>query len=142
MKIYVASAIFNPRERAYAASVGKALRAAGFETYVPHEDGGIGAVEMEKAISLEELNAVRKRIHQSDIDGLNSSDAVLALVEGVALDSGMCSEIGYMYAKGKPVIALYDDDRSFIANRLNLFVEGCCTAVCPSLEDAMRVLKG
>jgi nucleoside 2-deoxyribosyltransferase len=54
---------------------------------------------------------------------LNSSDIVVAVLDGVDVDSGTAWEIGYAYAKGKPVIGLRTDFRTLSDGVVNLMVE-------------------
>lgn len=46
-----------------------------------------------------------------DVNGLNQSDRVVAIMDGCDPDSGTCWECGYAYAKGKPIIVVRTDFR-------------------------------
>jgi nucleoside 2-deoxyribosyltransferase len=43
--------------------------------------------------------------------GINESDLVFAVLDGVDVDSGTASEIGYAFAKGKPILGYRGDFR-------------------------------
>ena len=48
------------------------------------------------------------------VEGVDASDLVVAVLDGVDVDSGTAWEIGYAYAKGKPVIGLRTDRNNFV----------------------------
>ena len=62
------------------------------------------------------LNAEIGRNNQAAID---RCDALLAVLDGVDVDSGTAAEIGYAFAKGKPIIGYRGDFRLAAEN------EGC-----------------
>ena len=62
----------------------------------------------ERVVRLEKINHELGRTNAERID---KSDAVLAILDGVDVDSGTAAEIGYAYAKGKRVYGLRTDFR-------------------------------
>ena len=50
-------------------------------------------------------------ISKEDIKNLEESDFLIAVIDGVEIDSGVAAEIGFYYATGKPIYALYSDTR-------------------------------
>jgi len=58
--------------------------------------------------------------------GIDRSDMVLAVLDGVDVDSGTAAEIGYAFAKGKPILGYRGDFRLSADNEgsiVNLQVE-------------------
>ena len=45
------------------------------------------------------------------MDRLEESDFLLAVIDGVEIDSGVAAEIGAFYMTGRPIFALYSDVR-------------------------------
>lgn len=64
-----------------------------------------GAVKKE---AWEELN---QEIAERNADAIDSSDALLAILDGTDVDSGTASEIGYAFAKGKIIVGYRGDFR-------------------------------
>ena len=63
---------------------------------------------LEKKERWSELN---KTIAENNRLGIESSDYIFALLDGVDVDSGTASEIGFGYAKGKRIIGYRSDFR-------------------------------
>src|SRR5262245_40585944 len=141
MLIYLAGSIFTPYERAFLADCAERLRAEGFEVFVPHEQGLVG------------VEATPEAVFAVDADGVESADAVLAVLDGPAVDDGTACEIGLFHGlrqrdpERKGVVGLLTDLRG--ARRgdfaVNLFVRGCIDAgggaVVDSLDDAVEILR-
>jgi nucleoside 2-deoxyribosyltransferase len=135
VKIYFAGPLFTPYERGYIDECAAALRADGFEVFVPHEH------------ELAQSDTSAEWIFKKDMDGLGPANAVLALLDGPMVDDGTACEIGLFYAlmqsnpEKKGVVGLLTDESS----GLNLFVEGCIEAtggeVVSSFDDALTVLR-
>ena len=112
MKVYVAGPLFNSLERRYLEELATALEARGYTTFLPHRDAGL----------VDTMNETFKtKVFQVDMDALESSDLIVALLVGTDHDSGTCAEIGYMYAKGKLIFGITDDIRWS-----NNFIWGLC----------------
>ncbi len=57
------------------------------------------------------LAKINHELGKSNAERIDKSDAVLAILDGVDVDSGTAAEIGYAYAKGKLVHGLRTDFR-------------------------------
>jgi len=57
------------------------------------------------------LAEVNERVGRRNTDLLERCDGVLAVLDGVDVDSGTAAEIGYARARGKPVVGLRTDLR-------------------------------
>lgn len=75
--------------------------------------------------ALRRLNA---EIGARNLAALDRCDAVVAVLDGVDVDSGTAAEIGYALAQGKPILGYRGDVRSAAENKeltVNLQVEYC-----------------
>jgi len=61
------------------------------------------------------------------LDSLAKSNVVVAILDGPDVDSGTCVEIGFAFAKGKPIIGIRTDSRTSEDRGLNLMVSHACT---------------
>jgi nucleoside 2-deoxyribosyltransferase len=93
------------------------------------------------------LRAANASVGENNSRLILSSDAVLALVDGADVDSGVAAEIGYAAAVGRPVFAWRSDLRSGGDNdlvRINLqvewFVNASGGAVFDSLDACVEAL--
>jgi nucleoside 2-deoxyribosyltransferase len=89
-----------------------------------------------------------------DAEGVESADAVLALLDGPSVDDGTACEIGLFHGlkqrdpERKGVVGLLTDLRAERRGEFatNLFVRGCIEAgggaVVGSLDDALAILHG
>ena len=142
MRIYLAGSIFTPYERAFLDDCASRLRGEGFDVFVPHERGLVG------------LDATSAAVFAVDAGGVESADAVLAVLDGPAVDDGTACEIGLFHGlkqrdtERKGVVGLLTDLRAERRGEFatNLFVRGCIEAgggaVVNSLDDALAILHG
>ena len=142
MRIYLAGSIFTPYERGFLADCAERLRSEGFEVFVPHEHGLIG------------LEATPGAVFEVDAGGVEWADAVLAVLDGPAVDDGTACEIGLFHGlkqrdpARKGVVGLLTDLRAERRGEFatNLFVRGCIEAgggaVVDSLDQAVAILRG
>ena len=82
LRIYVAGPLFSEAERAWLDTLATALRAAGHECFVPHEESA----------ALTEFTG--RSIYQLDGDGLRSANVLVAWLDGIGVDDGTACEIG------------------------------------------------
>ena len=88
--IYIAGPLFDPGERWYLEQVDAVCRAAGYDTYLPHRDGGL------KAGPDTDFGA----IFAADLAALTRAGLVVAVWNGPDVDSGTAWEIGFAYRAG------------------------------------------
>jgi nucleoside 2-deoxyribosyltransferase len=142
MRVYLAGSMFTPYERGFLDDCAGRLRAEGFEVFVPHEHGLIG------------VDVTADAIFAVDAGGVESADAVLAVLDGPSVDDGTACEIGLFHGlkqrdpERKGVVGLLTDVRGERRGDFatNLFVRGCIEAgggaVVGSLDDALAILHG
>jgi nucleoside 2-deoxyribosyltransferase-like protein len=87
LKIYFAGPLFTPYERSFIDECAAALRADGFEVFVPHEHELATGVDVTAA-----------RIFAKDRPGIERADAMLAILDGPSVDDGTACEIGMFHA--------------------------------------------
>src|ERR1700745_945149 len=113
--------MFTPYERKFLAECSTRLRAEGLEVFVPHEQGLSGR------------DATAEKIFAVDAEGVETADAMLALLDGPSVDDGTACEIGLFHGlkqrdpERKGVVGLLTDLRAERQGEvaLNLFVRGC-----------------
>jgi nucleoside 2-deoxyribosyltransferase len=141
VRIYLAGPMFTPYERTFLADCASRLRTEGFDVFVPHEQGLVG------------LDATAQAVFAVDAAGVESADAVLAVLDGPSVDDGTACEIGLFHGlkqrdpARKGVVGLLTDLRGERRGEFatNLFVRGCIDAgggaVVGSLDDAVAILS-
>jgi nucleoside 2-deoxyribosyltransferase len=141
MRVYLAGPMFTPYEQTFLADCAGRLRAEGFDVFVPHEHGLVGR------------DATAAAVFAVDAGGVESADAVLAILDGPSVDDGTACEIGLFHGlkqrdpERKGVIGLMTDIRGERRGDFatNLFVRGCIDAgggaVVNSLDDALAILQ-
>ena len=84
-----------------------------------------------------------RKIFRICIDGIDSSDILVAILDGSDSDSGTCFECGYAFSKGKPIIGVRTDIRGGEDNGLNAMLNHCCNSVIryKSGEDLEKDLE-
>jgi len=132
MKVFLAAPLFSEAERDFNSKVAKKLRARGFEVWLAQESPFI-----HKGTSKE-----KEKIYEEDISALKACDAVLAVLDGVEVDSGVAFETGYAVAMGKPVIGLKTDHRAFSkVEDVNLMLEVSLIKLCNRIDEVIAELK-
>jgi len=105
-QIYLAGPFFNVAQQWLIDEVRGALRDMGFKVFSPIHDVGEG---------------LASDIATADLDGLNESSVVLAILDG--LDPGTVFEVGYARSKSIPVIAVAE---SVPENELTMVIGSGC----------------
>lgn len=104
MKGYLANGLFSIGDiyvnKKIASNVRE--RVKGINLYVPQEN---------EAINDKNAFADSLSIAKADSDELMESDFLIAVIDGVEIDSGVAAEIGLFSTTGKPIFALFSDIR-------------------------------
>lgn len=106
MKAYLANGLFSEADRMYNAHLAKLLRDEfnDLDLFVPQEAGEIND---------KNSFADSQMIAKWDSEKLLESDFLIAVLDGVEIDSGVSAEVGMFSMTGKPIIGLYTDVRQF-----------------------------
>ncbi|KKG11760.1 nucleoside 2-deoxyribosyltransferase [Methanosarcina sp. 2.H.T.1A.6] len=132
-RIYLAGPLFTHAELEYNLKLKDMLLNNGFSVFLPQEDAEDAAHERERQN--------QECIFTKCVEGVDASDLVVAVLDGVDVDSGTAWEIGYAYAKGKPVIGLRTDFRAFSDGIVNLMVEMAIVSLAKDEEELLKVTE-
>ncbi|WP_274309925.1 nucleoside 2-deoxyribosyltransferase [Solibacillus daqui] len=155
MKAYLANGLFSIGDRYVNDLLARELRAAipQIELYVPQEND---------AINDKNAYADSLAIAQADLNSLKESDVLIAVIDGVEIDSGVAAEIGAFAMLNRPIVALFSDVRqqgrtnakkieALIADGIenqfiyrNLFVVGLIKqngVIATTIEDVVAQVK-
>ena len=100
MRVYFAGPLFTQAEREWNRALADALIVAGHSVFLPQEE----------IKHLETLDA--EAIFRLDVDGVRSSDAIVAILDGADPDSGTCFECGLAFALRLPILVVRTDFRA------------------------------
>lgn len=105
-KGYLANGLFSIGDRAVNKAIKNKLNSIAvlgtLELYVPQDN---------EAINDKSSFADSVTIADADAKELMESDFLIAVIDGVEIDSGVAAEIGMFATTGKPIYALYTDVR-------------------------------
>jgi nucleoside 2-deoxyribosyltransferase len=127
------------------------LRAAGVEPLDPWDAASAGWFAAAHALAEPQRTArlveVNERVGRRNAELIDRSRGVLAVLDGVDVDSGTAAEIGYAMARGRPVVGLRTDLRpggDNTATPVNLqvawFIRATGGAVCTDIGQAVRLV--
>ncbi|MBC7086785.1 MAG: nucleoside 2-deoxyribosyltransferase [Methanomethylovorans sp.] len=134
-KIYLAGPLFSQGERAFNMNLRDRLVEKGFSVFLPQEDG---CDDTETRLELRQKN-----IFEKDVKGIDDCDIVVAVLDGGSdVDSGTAWEIGYAYAKGKKLVGLRTDFRTFGPEGIvNLMIEVSLDELVKDINQLLDVLE-
>jgi nucleoside 2-deoxyribosyltransferase/predicted secreted protein len=131
-RVYLAAPLFSESERAYNLSIARNLRNNFFDVFLPQETGDDSHTRNKDEQS---------RIFSENLQALEKSDIIVAIIDGADADSGTGWEMGYAYAQKKQVIALRTDfRRAGMYENVNLMLEESAKVVTGTSEliDAIK----
>lgn len=132
-RIYLAGPLFSHAELEYNRKLRDLLLNKDFSVFLPQEDAEDTTDEREKQN--------QECIFKKCVESIDSSDIVVAVLDGVDVDSGTAWEIGYAYAKEKPVIGLRTDFRSLSDGIVNLMVEMAIVALARDEDELLKIME-
>lgn len=127
-KVFIAAPIFSSAEMAFNIRIDEICTSLGYITYMAQRDAGIA-----KGDDL-------KEIFHKDLINLESSDIIVANLDGIDVDSGTSWEIGFAYAQRKKIIGIRTDVRmyrSFLP--VNLMIHQSCDIIT-DIENLKKYL--
>jgi nucleoside 2-deoxyribosyltransferase len=129
--VYLAAPLFSEAERDFNSKLRDKIKNAGFKVFLPQEDSNNVRDEKNR----------QQIIFNKNVDAIESSDIIVAVIDGTDADSGTAWEIGYAFAKGKPTIGLRTDFRTLgIEGTVNLMIERS-VILCTSVAELLNRLK-
>lgn len=114
--VYISGPLFTAPERAYLEGIDSLCRGLGYSTFLPHRDAGYAKAR----------GKTRREFFQADMRMLLNSRVVVAVLNGADVDAGTAWEVGYAFAKRKPILAIREDLRM---NEVNLMLTESATVV-------------
>ena len=104
MKAYLANGLFSIGDRLVNELLAKEIRKVipEIDLYVPQEND---------AINDKHAFANSLAIAEADMEKLQNSDVLIAVLDGIEIDSGVAAEIGVFSTYNRPIIGLFSDVR-------------------------------
>jgi nucleoside 2-deoxyribosyltransferase/predicted secreted protein len=131
-RIYFAAPLFSEGERAYNLSIAQILRNNFFDVFLPQEAGDDSHTRNK---------AEQSRIFSENLNALEKSDIIVAVIDGADADSGTAWEMGCAYAQKKQVIALRTDfRRAGLYEKVNLMLEQSAS-YATNFDTLLNLLK-
>ena len=129
-KVYIASPLFNPKEREENEEIDLALRDAGYRTFLPQRDGflfvDVVSALNDRGLTLQDARgAARHLIFLLDVFQVcEACDATVLNMNGRVPDEGGVVEGALTFMSGHPLVIYKSDDRSLIMGEDNPLVIG------------------
>ena len=117
-KVYLAGPLFSLAEREFNKRLVNALREK-----LPNLNF---IVPQDYAATIHGQTRFLDSVFEHCIKSIDEADAMLCILEGPDVDSGTCIEMGYAYARGKPIIGVRTDFRASEDKGVNLMVSKVC----------------
>ena len=137
MRIYQAGPLFSAAEIRWHKDFKKQLADAGYVVQWPGD--------FFTQLEIDSLGAdAAKVIMDRDRAAIDDCDVVVALLDGAQVDDGTAWEIGYAYAKGKPVVGIRTDFRNggdTAHGCVNAMIEGSCLGIAKDFEEVLKLLQ-
>lgn len=129
--VYLAAPLFSEAECDFNRKLRDELISAGFNVFLPQEDSN----------NVKDMSDRQKIIFNKNLKGIENSDIIVAVIDGADVDSGTAWEIGFAFAKAKPVLGLRTDFRTLgIEGIVNLMIERS-VVICMSVPELLNHLK-
>ncbi|WXG44496.1 MAG: nucleoside 2-deoxyribosyltransferase [Promethearchaeati archaeon SRVP18_Atabeyarchaeia-1] len=132
MRVFFAAPLFNEAERDFNQKAAELLRGEGFDVWLAQEHKFIGR----------RLLSEKREILEEDLEALRRSDLVVAVLDGLDVDTGVAFEMGFAHALGKQILGLKTDHRVFSEfEPVNLMLEAPLAGLCRSLAETIEFLR-
>ena len=104
MKVYLAGPFFSKRERKIIEQVHRILKEKGLDVFAPMEH----FIENGEKLSNRKWG---KAVFHMDVNAIDECDIIVCIYYGMYSDTGTIWEVGYGFAKKKPIILIHVDDK-------------------------------
>lgn len=133
-KVYIAGPLFSEAELDFNKKLKEAVAKKGFPVYLPQENS-------EDTAHMRHEHK-QNYIFQQNVEIIDDSDIILAVLDGADVDSGTAWEIGYAYAKGKSIFGLRTDFRTLGSEgMINLMIDQSADAIAFDIPGVLEILK-
>ena len=137
-KVYLSAPYFSAAEEAYTNDIKRRLSRLGFDVVYPQGEG------KKRDFASADRSTWRSEFKKR-VDGLEETDAVVALLEGADCGTETSWDCGFAYSKYKPVFGLRTDFRSCgdLAGPVNLMLEQSLVGakLCRSTSEIGQTLR-
>lgn len=129
-KVYIASPLFNPKEREENQEIDEVLSRAGYSTFLPQRDGFLFAElvgkiqEQECARDEAEKIALSLITHLDVYQVCEGCDATVLNLNGRVPDEGAVSEGAMAFRSERPLVIYKQDARSLVMGKDNPLIVG------------------
>jgi len=154
MKVYLASPLgFAASTKLYMDELERALAGTGIEIINPWKSDFNVAIQRANAIAayaerVAALGRLNTEVGRHNEESIRASDAVLAVLDGVDMDPGTASEMGFAFALGKRVHGLRTDSRligdnegSVINLQVQYWIEASGGKLVRTLDEAVAIFR-
>jgi nucleoside 2-deoxyribosyltransferase len=155
MKVYLASPLgFAASTKPFMAELERALTETGIDVINPWEKTEFRAdfrranQVADHAARVAALGRINMAVARANEQSIRACDTVLAVLDGVDVDSGTASEMGFAFALGKRVHGLRTDTRligdnhgSVINLQVQYWIEASGGALVRRLEDVVALFR-
>jgi nucleoside 2-deoxyribosyltransferase len=115
VRLYLAAGLFTPVERERNAEIARRFSELGYAVFLPQD------IRDEHG-----ARPAAAEIFARCVAGVDDADAVVGVVDGADVDSGTAWELGYAYARGKPIASLRTDYRAAEHGPVNIMLDFGC----------------
>lgn len=132
--IYFAAPLFTPAERNFNQTLAERIEQFS-PVFLPQRDGALLTNMLGAGVP---PDVAERRIFIQDCDAMRRSNALIAVLDGAHVDEGVAFEVGYMFASGKPCIALQTDVRRALPTGNNLMIGCALQSVCSTEHELLE----
>lgn len=130
-KVYIGGPLFTEGDRKLLEDIDRLCTRVGLQTYLPHRDAGL----------FERGTKSSRRFFLGDLSKLDEVDLIIAVLNGIEVDSGTSFEMGYAHAKETPIIGYVNDTRIYDPqNQLNPMIMNSLHSLTHNLQELEEVL--
>lgn len=130
--VYLAAPLFSDAECDFNSMLRDKLEKIGMSVFLPQEHSNDSDYVRD---------ARQESIFSKNVAAIDKADILVAVLDGVDVDSGTAWEIGYAHALDKPVYGLRTDFRTLgIEGTVNLMIERS-VVLCTSLGELVKRLE-
>jgi len=130
--VYLAAPLFSDAECDFNSKLRDELEGIGLSVFLPQEHSND---------SDSKRDARQESIFSKNVAAIDKADILVAVLDGVDVDSGTAWEIGYAHALHKPVYGLRTDFRTLgIEGTVNLMIERS-VVLCTGLDKLLELLE-
>jgi len=130
-QIYIAGPLFTPGDRKYIEEIADICKKCRYHVYVPHRNAGIYKYRRRENGQI---------FFKNDLEAIDKSLLLIAILNGSDVDSGTAWEMGYAYAKNIKIIGMLEDTRKPSLDLLNPMITHCAETIVTDLKDLKKIL--